>query len=55
MIAVKKRWWWFGRLLPDSERVEEFDRIAEDDGDGRDPRRFPLEGSRDPLSGRVTP
>ncbi len=31
-IAVKKRWWWFGRLLPDNERVEELDRIAEDDG-----------------------
>ena len=31
MIAVKKRWWWFGRLLPDNERVEELDRMAEDD------------------------
>jgi hypothetical protein len=32
MIAVKQRWWWFGRLLPDNGRVEELDRMAEDDG-----------------------
>jgi hypothetical protein len=31
MIAVKKRWWWFGRLLPDNGRVEELGRMAEDD------------------------
>jgi hypothetical protein len=31
MIVVEKRWW-FGRLLPDNERVEELDRMAEDDG-----------------------
>jgi hypothetical protein len=30
MIAVKQRWW-FGRLLPDNGRVEELDRMAEDD------------------------